>query len=551
VILQSPDGGETLLYGKPIFYPLYLAPFVRVAPIRGPLVANVLLLGLAVILACRTMRRRLGWSAPLWGAAFVFASVTFAHVFWIHADLFLMSLVALALAAVYARPGGVPEEANRELPEIWEDPETDSRRRLRLRWAGAGLLLGVVAMARPFYGALLLPAALAAWRSEPWVEGRRWRNLLPLAAGVLLTFVLVGGSNLATRDTWTSYGGVRHAFYSYTGFPGVELTPADWQQRSAERGTNSWLRGVPPTPDPRRLGWNGVYLLVGRHVGLLPYFLPLLICLLAYRGDRGRWALLLAVAAALACFLWVRPVNFFGGGGSLANRYFLPLYPAFWFLPARDSGARERDRRGPTRRAWIPALPLLASLASAPFLLPLWTAPRAYPLAEEGGLRHVSTFARHWLPYETTQSHLKPSGQEDVLHGDLWIKPLTPGIVPQGPEGQRLRLPADGGELLLGSAVPLESVWVRCAPPGPARLEVAGGEVGEILLRPNGASLVQITLGRPRARHPMWWGRGDIYLYRLRLALPEDLPERPSAFSISLRPSDSPTRQPGRRPPQR
>src|ERR1044072_5009231 len=101
LILQSGDGGKTLVYGKPAAYSLYLAPFVRVSPSRGPWVANALLLALAAIVAGRALSRRIGDAAPLWVAAFVFASVTFAYVFWAHADLFLACLAAIALALVY------------------------------------------------------------------------------------------------------------------------------------------------------------------------------------------------------------------------------------------------------------------------------------------------------------------------------------------------------------------------------------------------------------------------------------------------------------------
>ena len=135
--------------------------------------------------------------------------------------------------------------------------------------------------------------------------------------------------------------------------------------------------------------------------------------LVAFRKDAGRWALPIAVLLAVAGFLYVRAFNFWGGGGAIANRYFLPLYPAFWFLVSRRASA-----------AW----PAVAALAAGLFLWPLWSAPRAFPRTEEGGYRHVSEIAAALLPYETTQDHLKPSGRDDFIHGDLWIKPLSPAI---------------------------------------------------------------------------------------------------------------------------
>src|SRR5215218_466002 len=137
LILQSGDGGRTLVYAKPASYALWIAPFLRLSPTRGAAIANVLLLALAAGLAARTLERRLGPAAPLWVAVWIFGSVAFAYVFWTHADLFLMSLAAIALALAY---GG---------PRTAEDPpETPGR--LALRWIVAGLLLGLVLAARPF-----------------------------------------------------------------------------------------------------------------------------------------------------------------------------------------------------------------------------------------------------------------------------------------------------------------------------------------------------------------------------------------------------------------
>ncbi|HSF43882.1 MAG TPA: hypothetical protein VLT87_29085, partial [Thermoanaerobaculia bacterium] len=73
LILQSGEGGSALLYSKPISYSLYIAPFVRLSPVRGAGIANALLLALAGIVTARTLSRRIGPSAPLWVAASLFA----------------------------------------------------------------------------------------------------------------------------------------------------------------------------------------------------------------------------------------------------------------------------------------------------------------------------------------------------------------------------------------------------------------------------------------------------------------------------------------------
>lgn len=442
LILQSVDGGRTLVYGKPAAYPLFIAPFVRLAPIRGPGVANALLLALASILAARTLQRRIGDAAPLWVAAWVFASVTFAYVFWIHSDLFLMCLVAIALALVYGSG----------------------------RWAAAGALLGIVLLSRPLYAGLLLPA----WLAAP-VESRK-----KLAAGAAALVVIATLANLAVRGTWTSYGGDRRSFYAWTGFPAIDAV--DWAAQIAERGTHSWVKEETLNMglDPRQASWNAVYYLAGRHVGILPYFFPLVLGFLAWRRGEGRWALVAAVLLAAAVLFWLRPFNFYGGGGSMANRYFLPLYPALWFLSAR-----------PVRPAVGALAAVLVTLLAVPFLLPLWSAPRTFPLASEGGYRYVSDAARRWLPFETTLSHLKPSGREDFVHNLLWIRLLSPSV---SLDGDRLRLASgERGDLLIGSPQPLAGIQLRKPDGTTARLQP-----------------------RVRARHRMWW-TDDYYLYELKL----------------------------------
>jgi hypothetical protein len=478
LILQSSDGGRTLVYGKPAAYPLFIAPFVRLSPTRGAAMANALLLALAAVMAGRTLQRRIGDIAPLWVAAWVFASVTFAYAFWAHSDLFLMCLVAIVLALVYGEGSSL----------------------------AAGALLGIVILSRPLYAGLLLPVALTV----P-LQGRKKAALGAVAVVLVATL-----ASVATRGTWTSYGGDRRSFYSYTGFPATD-TAASWEKEIAERGTHSWVKEETFQMgfDPRQTGWNLDYYLVGRHVGLLPYFLPLVLGFLAYRRGEGRWALILAVLLAAAALFWLRPFNFYGGGGAIANRYFLPLYPALWFLAARPV----RPVRGALAAVAVAAL-------AAPFLLPLWSAPRAFPIAPEGGYRYVGGFARRWLPYETTLSHPKPSGHEDLLHNRLWVKLLTPSLRPEG--GRLLLAPGASGELLVGSERPLPGIRLRLPPKGPQTVKVGGAEVVQAIRRPDGGTTLRL---RPelRAHHRMWW-TNDLYLYEIRLE------GRPEGLTFQLLP---------------
>lgn len=492
LILQSGDGGRTLAYSKPASYAAFIAPFLRLSPLRGAGIANALLLALAAVMAARTLERRIGPAAPLWVAAWIFVSVVFAYVFWVHSDLFMMSLTAIALALAYgASRGNEPAE---------------SGRKAFLRWAIVVLLLALVAASRPFYAALILPVMLAI------PPERRKLGLSLLTLAVILVLVIPTFANLAEGDAWTVYGGERQSFDSATGFPDVDFPASAWKEQIARRGSRAWRPA--DIFDLRQTAWNVLYFLAGRHVGLLPYFLPLLLGLAAFRRGEGRGWLILASLAACACFLLTRPFNFYGGGGAIANRYFLPLYPAFWFAAGR-----------PARPSWVIACALLA----APFLWPLWKQPTAYLLDEDLGYRYVSEAARSWLPYETTQSHLKPGGGEDFLHQDFWIKPLTPSVRPEAGNAW-IRL-AGSGQILLGSEEPLKEVRLLLRPPLPASLDLSGAEQTAVIPRPGGRSLRILRLESPRAVHRMWWSPELLYLYQLRVQVPEG-----TGASFQLRP---------------
>src|SRR6185295_2937026 len=480
LILQSGDGGRTLTYAKPASYAAWIAPFLRLSPTRGAAIANALLLAIAAVMATRTLTRRLGPAGPLSVVAGTFASVAFAYVVWAHSDLFLMCLTALALALVY----GAPRDGE----------AAETRTRAALRWLAAGGLLSLVVMSRPLYGTLLIPVVLAI----PAKQRRLALSALVLMAGVLLAASLF--TNLGDGDAWTPYGGERLSFDSHTGYPNVDLT-VSWKAQIAAGGNRSWKPA--DEFELRQSAWNVLYFLIGRHVGLLPYSLPLLLGVIAFRRGEGRTWLILAALAACAGFILARPFNFYGGGGAIANRYFLPLYPAFWFSAGR-----------PARASWA----ILAAALAAPFLWPLWTHPRAFFLDEQGGYWYVSDFARRALPYETTQSHLKPSGREDFVHHGLWIKPLTASLRAEG-NGERIHLDSLGrGQLLLGSPRPLDGVRLLLLPPAPARIEISGAESVTSLPWRRGGSVQLLHFPRPRAVHRMWWTREPVYLYQLGLA---------------------------------
>jgi hypothetical protein len=499
LILQSGDHGVHVVYGKPFFYALYLAPFVRLAPVHGAFVANVLLLALASVAAARVLERRAGPLAPAWVAVCVFASVTFAHVFWAHPDLFLMCLTALALALAF------------------DERQGNAARAIVIRWAAVGILLAVVAVSRPPYLALFVAALLAVPR------GVRRPGTAALAAGALAVVIAVGLAQQSLSGSWTSYGAERLSFYRHTGFLDVDFPAADWPRKIEEYGSSAAAEPTAVRWDKRLSPslwlWNSIYFLIGRHVGVLPYFLPVVLAFAGgVRGGRA-WGLVLAAVAASAVFLLWTPFNFYGGGGALANRYFLPLYPLFWFLPAK-----------PPRRLWLLATVAVSSL----FVWELWLDAREFPVTvkTERDYRYVTPVADAVLPFETTLSHLKLAGREDLYPG-FFVRFLDhqPWL------GQDGRPRLKGGrtmELLVASEQAAAALDLELEASATVDVE-AGDGAARRLPGDGGVQRFRVPLAATGIRHPMWWSKWQpVHVYRLRLRFDGVGEDEAVPFRLSL-----------------
>jgi hypothetical protein len=455
--LDSPDGGHTQVFARPFYHSLLTVPFVRVMPFRGIRVVNALLLIVASVLAAWALGRHFGPAAPVWVAVFVFASVTFTYVFLATADLFLLAVTAAGFALVYAGQPEPPLSSVYQGPRVWS-PGTLGR------WLAIGALLAIPGTYRLPYLLLLLPAALALQGSLLRLRAMAWTGLVLGAA----------------------------AIFGLTSFV-----------QTAAGGQPFWSpSGLRPTLDAGLLVWNGIYFLIGRSVGLLPYFLPAVLAFAAFRSDRGRWALLAVAALASLAFLVLRPYDFAGVGGGLGNRLFLPLYAALWFLPAR-----------PLRASWA----VVAAALAAPALLPVW----AHPMAP------VPSRLAVWLPYEATQKDLPGDW---IAYDGIRVKPTSRNIW-RAEHGSDLRIAgAETGGLVAASVEPLKGLVLDFDRNAPSRLIANGQELRPTILRPDGSVSFEIPLGSSRT-HPMGWTGGDAHVYQVSFRLPE-APAKPIGFRV-------------------
>ena len=303
VVVGGPDGNR---FEQPLVYPLLLAPFLRLAPARGALLLNALLLTLSAWAASRGLGRRVGEAAPLVVALALFGSVAWGSLYLYQDDLVMLACGVLIMSVVVRLA-----DRRTVRSELYEDPGRDPAWRSGLPWMVVGALLAIAVAIHPAGLALLLPIALSGAR-----PGRRW-------LAVLVGFLVAGAALVGTGGVWPDLTGEEGSF------------------------------------DLPLAAWNVLYAAGGRHFGILPYFLPWLVLVgLASRRDRA--AALLAAAVAVTFWILVSPFDFAGGAPTLGNRLFLPLFGASLLVP----------RRPPRLVAWAPAVVVSVAIGAGLWLEP-------------------------------------------------------------------------------------------------------------------------------------------------------------------------------------
>lgn len=424
---------------------------IALAGERGPLLLNALAWVLAAIAGALALRLPLGAAAPLWMALFLFGSVAFTAVFRWQSEVLVFAAVVLAGALAWGR--GWARSGAREAEEIYGG---DLAARAALwPWLLAGLLLGAAAVRHPAYGLLALPMLFDLPRSP------RGRPRLAAFALFALAVALPVGAVLA-------------------------LDGAPWDAPAA-------------LFSPVLSGWNALFFVLGRNVGLLVGFLPVVLLVLSPGASGGRRYLPLAVFGAALLQLQMAPFDWAGGSPAVGNLRFLPLYGALLFCA------------GPTLRL---RAALLLTLAAAPFVGPYWIAPLSDGASPPPGVAPITSGIRERLPFETSLRDL-PAGAE-IVRGGVRLRAVDHGL---RPISGRLTLAAPRAQLLVESDRALTSVRLDFSASAPAALAVEGGTTVGTTYRPTGEVAFEIALGDPARRHPLWWSRSPVAIYVLGLDL--------------------------------
>lgn len=372
-VRSGPDRDTARLYfGKSFAYPLFAAPFVFLFGTNGFLLLNALLLALAVLCGYLFLHARMPAAVSvLLATGFVMASVVPVYFVWITPELFNFSIV---LAAYFCW--------------LYKEVATVAVAPRGTRWLlcdasdlAAAVLLGIATFSKP--SNLLLALPIVAW--QLWQ--RRWRRLA--GTGVVFLAVAAGlfAVNLAISGDWNYQGGERNTFYWEYPFQ----NPTSTFDIGARKARDETLTDILFDPEVfwTNLRSNLRFYFVGRYSGLVAYFFPAVFALASFlvvprRRPGWQYLVLAAGLAQIVFFVITLPYTWFGGGGSVGNRYFMGAYGVFLFmLPV-------------LRQTWWGLVPwAVGALFTAKLVLDPFTAsfhPGEY--AKHGPLR--------WLPVELT-----------------------------------------------------------------------------------------------------------------------------------------------------
>ena len=528
VALATRAGSSKVGFGRPSVFAVVAAPFVRVSPRRGPAVLNWLLLALAAAASALVLERAVGPWAPAWIALCVGGTTAFTLLPLPSPELIRLAASALAWALVVQIVPAARRAARRAARAAGSPSPIETNRRTVLRWSLVGSLL-TLAVVASVDGFSLLPAlGAAAWLAL--LQPRR-----RLAAGGLLVAALVTAAAFLGVAA-AARGGVgpaeRGVFDRATGFPAVDFEVEEWSRGAGPSAPAHSAGAAPGRPrfDARaseglRLR-TGLYALLGRTVGFLPYGIPLVFAALwVFAPQNARKPALRAgcrpdgrrtqfLRRSLKVGGW-RRVLLVAAVGSVAVRAFLFPFDlgderAALGPGPPPAGGLSRLLPGETTQRLGPAGPDL-------FVGAFWLRPvagRITPFGEESIL--VGTTDRG----SEDSRHSTDRGSED-RHHDGWLEFLIASENGAGDWG-----PGNGSPSAAGLQLVLE---------GSTRLEVLGAELQERRTLPSGRTAVDLRLAAPVARHRLWWSREAVAVHRLRLSVggADDAPD--SVHRLELR----------------
>jgi hypothetical protein len=317
IVLKLNERDGTIVFGKSFLYALAAAPFVFFFRTNGFVVLHAILLWLNLLCAYRFcssfMQPR---KAALFSFFYFLANASLVYLFWMTPEYFNMSLVCFGCFFF------VSSETLNSKWKIFQAPYS---------YAISALFFAMATYSKPTNALLIVP--LGIWL---FVRKKILIAMICLAAFILCTVGLLGANVFFTGD-WNYQGGKRAVFYNH--FPYERPGASPYAPFKSKKEFNINLETYRPPFYRKAFSYNWLYFFFGRYSGLAIYFFPMFFVLIYYLFSK-KTSLSTAVYAAgwlgILTYMVGIPWNYFGGSGTIGNRYLLNAFPVLLFAMAQE-----------------------------------------------------------------------------------------------------------------------------------------------------------------------------------------------------------------------
>ncbi len=321
----QPDPDTTrLFFGKSFIYPLVASPFVKIFGTNGFLLLHALLLAARrmVRVSCSCTRAPPAVPSVILAGAFVVATVVPVYFVWITPELFNFALGFFAFFCwLYKEVCVQAAHAPRHALARWSESDL-----------AAAALIGVATFSKPTNAPLIAAVMLLLlWRRRDLgapSQSRRCSRCLPAGCSPpTWRFQASGTTREASGETFNWEFPFQTPQATFEGID-TKAMARDDALADVVLDRSAFFRNL-----TNNLRWY----FVGRYSGLIAYFPPAVFAMVAFlAGARRRplwqWLVFGSAVAQILLFVISLPHTWFGGGGSVGNRYFMGAYGIFLFM---------------------------------------------------------------------------------------------------------------------------------------------------------------------------------------------------------------------------
>ncbi len=382
IVLKLNEKDSNIVFGKAFLYSMAAAPFVRIFGTNGFFILHGVLLWLNLLCGYRfcILIMKPGMAA-LFSFFYFLANASLAYLFWMTPEYFNMSLVCYGVFFFVAA------EQLKSKFKLFQSP---------WNYAISAIFFAMATFSKPTNAVLIAPLGI-------WLLYKRRFIPVSVAFGVYL-FATAGlfGLNIYYTGEWNFQGGKRAVFYENFPYGRAGASPFApfTQKKQIDIKPGTWLDRV--NYIPKAMLYNCAYFFIGRYSGLAIYFFSmffLLIYFLFAKKNGIANAVYIAGWVGILTYMLGLPWNYFGGSGTIGNRYLMNSFAILLFCMTQE----------PSRKLLIPAF-AMSLLFSTPFLFTPILSSFDNSYHQEGGMYTKLPLERTLLadlPFNTNRAAVR------------------------------------------------------------------------------------------------------------------------------------------------